>query len=273
MKRLIINADDFGLSPAVTSGILETHAAGAVTSSSMMVQCAGWAHGVQQARATPALGIGLHFNLLVGSPLTAAPSLTDRTSGCFPSLVALVSRALAGVLDRDEVVAECEAQLSAVRDAGIPVTHIDSHRHVHAVPYVRRAIAAVAARYGLPLRRPVESARWFPADIGSRAHRALVAWSWRLSSPGAQATRAADHFVGISLQGGTRFAERLTALLDALPDGTTELMVHPGRVDDALRAADGYTAPREIELAALTSPAVIARLRRGDFTCIGFRDL
>jgi predicted glycoside hydrolase/deacetylase ChbG (UPF0249 family) len=270
MRRLIINADDFGLSPAVSAGILEAHAAGSVTSTSMMVRCAGWDDGTRRARVTPSLSVGLHFNLLVGAPLTPSRSLTDGRTGRHLPLATLVRRTLAGAIDRSEVVAECEAQLAAIRAEGIAVTHIDSHRHTHALPGVRAAVASVAARHGLPLRRPVESMRWFAADLGAQVHRAVIACSWLLSSPGAPATRAADHFVGVALQGGVRFAGRLASMLDALPQGTTEMMVHPGRVDEALRAADAYTWQRELELAALLSPAVRDRLRRGDITLSGF---
>lgn len=270
MKRVIINADDFGLSPAVTQGILEAHAAGAVTSTSMMVHCRGWEDAVRQARATPALGVGLHFNLLTGRPLSSAPSLSSSPGGGFLTLPALVARSLLGALDGAEVEAECEAQLAAIAGAGIQVTHMDSHRHTHALPVVHAAISRVAARRGLPLRRPVESLRWFPADLRSQFHRGLIAWAWRLTSAGTAATRGTEHFVGVSLQGGQRFAERFAAVLDGLSEGTTEVMVHPGRVDEALRSVDGYTWQRESELETLTSRAVLERLRRGDLELVGF---
>lgn len=269
-KRLIINADDFGLSPGVTGGILDAHAAGAVTSTSMMVGCPGWEDAVARARAAPGLGIGLHFNILVGRPVSAARSLADARSGAFLPLATLVRRALTGALVREEVTAECEAQIAALRDAGVHVTHIDSHRHTHALPVIRGAVAKVAARAGLPLRRPVESHRRFPNDLASQLHRAAIAWSWRITSVGAAETRAPEHFIGVSMQGGERFADQLRRVLDTLPEGTSEMMVHPGRVDDALRAVDSYTWQRELELAALTSGAVCERLRRGDITLASF---
>ena len=171
------------------------------------------------------------------------------------------------------LAAECEAQLVALRESGIVVTHIDSHRHTHAMPGIRSAVAAVAARHGLPLRRPVESARRFPNDLVSQVHRGLIAWSWRITSGGAAPTRAPDHFIGVSMQGGERFGEQFASVLDALPEGSTEMMVHPGRVDDALRSSDGYTQQRERELEALLSPALGQRLRRGDISLIGFAAL
>jgi predicted glycoside hydrolase/deacetylase ChbG (UPF0249 family) len=270
MHRLIINADDFGLSRGVTAGILDAHAAGSVTSTSMMVHCPGWDDGLRQARAAASLGVGLHFNLLVGAPLTPSPSLMDSRTGRFLAFGSLVRKVMGRALDRDEITAECEAQLAALGAAGITVTHIDSHRHTHAMPGIRGAVASVAARYGLPLRRPVESARRFPNDLASQLHRAAIAWSWRLTSAGAPLTRAPDHFIGVSMQGGDRFAEQLTGVLDALPAGSIEMMVHPGRVDDDLRSLDTYTWQRERELEALIAAGPRERLRRGDIELIGF---
>jgi predicted glycoside hydrolase/deacetylase ChbG (UPF0249 family) len=270
VKRLIINADDFGISAGVTAGILEAHAAGTVTSTSMMVGCPGWDDAAAQGRGTTSLGIGLHFNLLVGRPVTGATTLTDPRTGTFVPLGVLVRRALAGQLSRGEVAAECAAQLAAIRDAGIPVTHIDSHRHTHALPVIRSAVAGVALGEGLPLRRPVESHRWFPNDLESQVHRGLIGWSWRLTSLGAPATRAPDHFIGVSMQGGERFAGQLTEVLGRLPEGTTELMVHPGHVDEQLSAVDGYTWQRELELGALTSASVRERLARDDIALTNF---
>jgi predicted glycoside hydrolase/deacetylase ChbG (UPF0249 family) len=172
-----------------------------------------------------------------------------------------------------ETDAECEAQLQTLRDAGITPTHIDSHRHTHALPVIRAAVARVAACHRLPLRRPVESHRRFPNDLPSQLHRAVIAASWRVTSTGAQPTAAPDHFIGVSMQGGERFAAQLTTVLDALPAGSVEMMVHPGGVDDALRAVDSYTWQRERELAALTSPTVRERLDRDDITLIRFSDL
>jgi predicted glycoside hydrolase/deacetylase ChbG (UPF0249 family) len=273
VRKLIVNADDFGFTPAVTAGILEAHAAGTITATSMMVRCAGWEDGVRQAKATPGLEVGLHLNLLVGAPLAAVPSLTNRRTGRFLPLAVIVAKALARRIDRGEVTAECEAQLMALGNAGIGCSHIDSHRHTHALPVIRSAVAAVAARRKLPLRRPLEShvrAMFSPA---SQIHRALIGAAWWAGSIGAQHTHAADRFIGVSLQGGRGFAARLRSAINHLAPGTTELMVHPGHVDGALAAADGYTWQREAELAALLSGEFRERLRRDDIVLTGFRAL
>lgn len=271
--RLVINADDFGISPAVSAGILEAHEAGTVTSTSMMVHCPGWDDATRAAKTAPTLGVGLHLNLLVGAPIVAGVTMVDRRTGKFLSLAALVQRALTGRLDGAEVEAEAEAQIAAIEGSGVRLTHIDSHRHTHALPVVRGAVARVAAARKLPLRRPVESHRRFPNDIASQVHRGVIAWSWRVTSVGAAATIAPNHFIGVSMQGGERFVAQLTQVLAALPSGTVELMVHPGRVDDALRSVDGYTWQRERELAALTSAAVRDRVCEDDIVLARFDQL
>ncbi len=272
-RRLIINADDFGLAPGVNAGIVEAHNAGTVTSTSMMVHCPGWHDALITRRAVPTLGIGLHFNVLLGAPITAARTLIEPRRGQFLPLGTLVQRALLRTVTSDDIEAECEAQLAALRAEQITVTHIDSHRHTHALPVFRGAIARVAARHGLPLRRPMESLVPFVTDISSVLHRAVVATAYRVTSSGAAVTRSTEHFTGIALQGADDFASRLLHTLATLRDGTTELMVHPGHVDAALTRVDDYTAAREQELGALTSPAVCDRISAGNFTRISFAEL
>jgi predicted glycoside hydrolase/deacetylase ChbG (UPF0249 family) len=268
-RRLIVNADDFGFTTGVTAGILEAHAAGTVTSTSMMVHCPGWDDAVRHANATPTLGIGLHLNLLVGAPIAKARSLTDSRTGQFASLTTIVTRALTGRLDAADVTAECEAQLDALSAAGINCTHIDSHRHTHALPVIRGAVAAIASARGLPLRRPVE-AHSRAGDLASQLHRGVIAMSWRVTSIGAPRTRRPEHFIGVSSQGSGTFAADFTRAIDRLEPGTTEFMVHPGHTDSALESIDSYTSERERELAALTSRELRDCLGRDDLTLIGF---
>ncbi len=240
----------------------------------MMVRCPGWDDGVRRAREAPNLDFGLHFNLLVGSPLTGASSLTGG-DGAFRPLPVLARRTLFGLVRGADVAAECEAQLAALRDAGIRVTHIDSHRHTHALPVIRAAVARVAAEHGLAVRRPVEPRRLAVGPGTGRLRAALVGFAWRVASIGAGApsVRAPDRCAGLSLRGGPGFAAGIGRVIDALPFGTTELVVHPGYPDDVLRGVDGYTAGRESELQALTDPRLAGRLRERGVVLVGFGDL
>jgi predicted glycoside hydrolase/deacetylase ChbG (UPF0249 family) len=270
-RRVIISADDFGLSDGVTRGILEAHRSGAVTAASMFANAPGLEGAVRGARETPSLDLGLHFNLTVGAPLIPAekiPSLCGA-DGQFLPLRALAARAFRGRVDADQVARECLAQLDRLRAAGIPVTHIDGHRHVHVLPGVWRGVVGVARRSGLAaVRVPVE-----PAPGGRAGTKMVVTWAWRLGARGVPGPRGVDHFRGIGLLGSRRFADGLLRILDRVPPGDTEVMVHPGYVDADLLRWDRYGIGRERELAALRSPEVLTRFRRGDFRLIGFADL
>jgi predicted glycoside hydrolase/deacetylase ChbG (UPF0249 family) len=239
----------------------------------MMVRCPGWEDAVGKVVGGHSIGIGLHFNVLVGTPLVPAVTTCDPRTGKFHSLSALTARALTGRLDADEFDAECEAQCKAIEATGVTLTHIDSHRHTHALPIIRKAVARVAERRRIPVRRPVESHRRFPNDIPSQVHRAVIAWSWHATSLFVGYARAADHFIGVSMQGGDKFERQLTHVLDHLPRGSVEMMVHPGRVDSALESVDAYTWQRKLELTALLSRPVKTRLAAGDIQLINFGQL
>ena len=259
-----MNADDFGLSPGVTDGILEAHAAGVVSSVSVLVNAPGWAHAVAALRGGggSTLGTGLHLNLTAGEPVSRGGSLVHPRTGRFYGLAGLMARALAGRIDAGHVAEECVAQLARLRAAGVRVTHIDSHRHVHALPGVWAPVVATARAHGVPfVRAPVER-----GTGRGLVKRWTIAAAWCVAARGVPAPRHADRFYGIGLQDDARFLDRLLALIDRLAPlpGVTELMVHPGRPDRVLAGWDGYVAPRAAELAALTSSAARERLRRGD---------
>jgi len=270
--RLVVNADDFGLSAGVNRGILEAYAAGVVSSVSVLVNAPGWTDAVQRlCDLGPGIGVGLHVNLTMGRPVSWGGGLCDARSGCFHSLPALVARALAGRLDPGDVAIECAAQLARLRNAGLVVTHLDSHRHVHVLPGVWGAVVEAARAAGVPVVRvPLEPWSVNPVNWRASLKKAALRMAWGVASRGAAALDRPDRFVGISLQGSRSFPARLLAVLDRLEPGTTELMVHPGYADGDLAAWDDYTAPRARELAALTLPEVRKRFREGRFRLIHF---
>ena len=270
--RLVVNADDFGLSAGVNRGILEAYAAGVVSSVSVLVNAPGWTDAVQRLRDLgPGPGVGLHVNLTMGRPVSWGGGLCDARSGRFHTLPALVARALAGRLDPGDVAIECAAQLARLRTAGLVVTHLDSHRHVHVLPGVWGAVVEAARAAGVPVVRvPLEPWSVNPANWRASLKKAALRMAWGVASRGAVALDRPDRFVGISLQGSRSFPARLLAVLDRLEPGTTELMVHPGYADGDLAAWDDYTAPRARELAALTLPEVRERFREGRFRLIHF---
>ncbi len=261
-RILVINADDFGFTDGVTKGIVEAHQAGTVTSVSLMVNTPGFTGACDALQQLPALRAGLHLNLTAGAPLTDSArvaSLINADTGQLLPLRQLAWRAMSGGLVADQVRAEVHAQLARAIDAGVALTHIDGHQHVHLLPGVAPIVRDAARHFGIArIRQPLESLAHRPLRIRATLVKSALHLAHRLSTP--QAARA-EHVRGISLQGGGPFAERLQRDLSSLPTGVTELIVHPGYVDDALTRLDDYLAPREIERDALTSDAVTSLLR------------
>ena len=205
------------------------------------------------------------------------PSLTDARTGRFHPLGSLTRRALAGVVRADEVRRECDAQIAALTRAGIRPTHLDSHRHAHALPGVLPAVLASARAAGIRIvRRPLDRLA-LHHPVASAKIAALHA-AWRRAMSGVahadrQVIESAPRFRGITLQDAPDVQGRLLDLLDHLQPGATELMLHPGYDDSTLAALDPYRAPRERELAALTSGALRERLAVGDIRLVTFAEL
>lgn len=263
----------------MSRGILEAHAAGTVSSVSALVTAPGWDDAARALRRVGAsLGVGLHLNLTAGKPLSAprgggvrARSLVDARTGRFHTLPALVARALAARLDPGDVAAECAAQLGRLRDAGVTITHVDGHRHIHVLPGVWRPVVETAQAHGVRVVRvPLEPLATCAANWRAFLKTTALTAAWRVAARTGPRPRHPDRFYGLSLQGDAHFLERLLAVLDRLQPGTTEVMVHPGYVDDELAGWDAYTTPRVAELAALTSAAVQARVRSGRFRLVHF---
>jgi predicted glycoside hydrolase/deacetylase ChbG (UPF0249 family) len=272
-RRLVINADDFGLSEGVNRGIVEAHLAGTVTSTSLLVNLPAFADALRCRLRAPKLGVGLHFNLTAGppvAPIDRVPSLCDAETGQFVSLPRLIARSLSGRIVPAEVTLECEAQLARLRGAGVRVTHLDSHRHVHLLPGIWKAVRDTADRAGIPVVRvPFDAEAWIGRRPSAFAEQLSLRAAYRLAGGGGYRAPV-DHFRGTSLFAVRQFRERLLDVLDQIPAGVTELMVHPGYADDEISRWDTYTEPRERELAALTDARVRHRLAAGDFTLTTF---
>lgn len=262
-RTLIVNADDLGFVPSVTRGILESIDRGIVRSASLMVNMG---HAEDAVREIAALadrgvdvGIGLHFNIVVGEPLGRGGPLTDNR-GRFLPLTAHAWRAWRRRLDLGAVERELRAQLeraqTLLREVGFGVTHVDSHRHTHCLPGVYGVVTRVAREHGVAhVRQPVETAGTLlgrpHAMFATRVLHALVG-----NVPAYDDTR----FSGMALMRSATVGADIERLLATLPPGRTELMVHPGYDSAELAAIDSYRTPRERELRALTSPAVRATI-------------
>ncbi|MHC4414588.1 MAG: carbohydrate deacetylase [Planctomycetota bacterium] len=277
MPNLIVHGDDLGLSPAVNEGILEAHTEGILTSASIMANGEAFEHAVALVRATPSLDVGIHLTLVEERPLLAPDrvgSLVDAGGRFHRHATAFALRYCTGRIGLDEVRSELDAQIRRVLSEGLRISHLDSHQHLHVLPGVLRVVAGLADRYDIPaIRLPAER---LPGSILKRPPliRAAQLLILRLLCRRATHLRLAttDHFVGF-LHGGRLDERVLPEVLESIPpQGTCELMCHPGRADPAGRYRHwGYRWADELR--ALTAPDLGRRLTALDIRLCSWRDL
>ena len=275
--RLIVNADDFGMTEAVNQGIVEAHESGIVTSVSLMATGSAFEHAVALAKTRPKLAVGVHLTLTEQRPLTsgAATSLV-AADGRFPAhLVQFAGRQVRGKVVLAQVRAELDAQIRKVRDAGISVSHLDGHQHVHVLPGIAAIVAELAAAHGIrAVRYPNERVHAYMLRNLGNARRLAeqVALGAVCALSPLRALARSDSFVGFYF-GGRLDENNLTTVLGRLPThGTVELMCHPGGDDS--RAAEGYWQYSwAAERAALTSPRIRALLAARGVQLVSHRDL
>lgn len=281
MKKLIVNADDFGLHPAVNRAIIAGHSDGCITSTSIMPGGAAFADAARLAAANPALGVGVHLTLVAERPVAdpaAIPSLVDgdgRLSSHYPAFIA---RFLRGRVSLAEVRTELAAQVAKAAAADIRVTHLDSHQHLHVLPGIIDIVLDLAEEYEISaLRIPGESFFFtggYPCGAGRLIGRTglttLAALARRMARR--RGLAVPDHFFGM-LAGGNLREEYLLAIIDRLPDGVSEIMTHPGDDDTALGALYGWSYRWQAELAAVTSREVARRLASRGVELVSFGGL
>lgn len=251
MKRLIVNADDYGRTPGVNAGTLEAHLRGIVTSATVMVLEPAAPEGIREALSrAPRLDVGLHVVLTGGGSPASAPSsvATLAPGGRF----ARNAQALPPRLDREEVRREIEAQIARFeRLAGRLPSHLDSHHHCALHPDIEPVFGATARERRLPVRASSAASRGRLRQFG---------------------LRTPDSFVeGFYAEGAT--LGNLRGILEELSNGTSELMCHPGFPDEALLRGSSYARERAREAEALCDPGVGPLLERFGIELIGFSRL
>lgn len=269
MKNLIVNADDLGWTEGVNRGIVEAHRNGIVTSASLLANAAEFRAAVELTRSVPGLGVGVHLNLSDGAPLAgraSVPSLVNQAGEFEGGPESLLLRIATRALALSEVEKEWDAQIGRVRDVAVQPTHLDGHKHVHMLPGLFEIALRLAKRHAIgAIRISHENSRLRAALSAGVALRPSVVLKQGVQARGLkllardareQAVRAgistADYFCGIA-QTGELTKEGVACLLRSLPEGTTELMCHPGHVDGALqKTATRLQRSRQKELEILT---------------------
>jgi chitin disaccharide deacetylase len=267
-KRLIVTADDFGLTRRLNEGIIHTYRNGIVTSASLMVNSGGFDSAVDLARQNPGLDIGLHLNL------------TDRPLQFAAALIRGEKRAA-------DLEHEVQAQIEKALGTGLQITHIDGHKHVHAIPPVLRAIRKIAPHYGIQAIRPMVPATPRLPSLLSRnpesrgpilkqyvlGKAASTAWGLCWQKPSRSVMTTPDRFFGVT-ETGFLDLPAFAGIIEHLAPGVNEVMCHPGYVDAELRKTPTrLLLQRESELELLTSREIRNLIERAGIELISYRDL
>ncbi len=276
--RLIVNADDFGLSATVNAGIIHCHQHGIVTATSLMANGACWQAAIALGRQHPTLDIGIHLTLVDGHPVSPAnriPSLLDANGKFPPDIFTFTRRYLSGAIRLAEVEYELEAQIQRLRDHQVTLSHLDSHQHSHMLPGIYQIVRRLAQRHAIEfIRSPAEiRCHLFGQQTPRNWSRCIQQWGLgllcRLQSPAP--CRTTDAFAGF-YHGGALNHEALSAIIHQLPHGrTTELMCHPGL--EPSREYGGVTYQRDAELAILTDPTIRSLLESRHVQCTNYRQI
>jgi hopanoid biosynthesis associated protein HpnK len=285
MKRLIVNADDFGLSRGVNRAIVECHQLGMVTSATLMANSSAFDDAVELSKENPRLSIGCHVTLMDGEPVlppTQVASLLREGREFYRTIGDFAPRALLGRFHAAEVEAEATAQFRRIQQAGITLSHFDAHKHAHMFPSIAEPLFRAAQTCGVPaVRNPFER----PVPLG---YSTLVGTKFRvrwaevvaLRQWQRQFERLAHRYgirtttgsVGIVATGALDRAV-LREMLESLEDGTWELVCHPGYNDvDLSRIRTKLRQSREVEREALTDRSVFDRLKAQGIELISFRE-
>lgn len=275
MKRLIVNADDFGLTPGINRGILAACTEGIVNSLSLMPTGRAFPEAAEMARSLPGIDAGIHLALTGETPLSPAdriPSLVEPGGLLLRTPHRFFFRYLLGRISSGEAERELRSQIEAFLLKNLTPSHVDSHCHIHMFPPLFRLVSQLAAEYRIPRIRISCESLWQRPDLRSLnlkfGARCLQIMGLNVLAGGFRERarrirlQPADHTTGLQYSGhlGTR---RLLSLLERLQSGATEIICHPGYENDPARNRYGHwNYEWEAELEALTAPQTREKIRQ-----------
>jgi hopanoid biosynthesis associated protein HpnK len=289
-RRLIINADDFGLTSGVNRAIAEAHEKGAVTSATLMANSQAFREAAGLARSNPRLSVGCHVVLVDGAPVAPpekVPTLlsSNGSSGCLrDSLVSFAWAAQRGRVVEAQIAAEIAAQIGKIQAADVPISHVDSHKHTHIFPAIFKPLLRVARDYGIrSVRNP-----FGPFKTLAYAHLMRRPRLWTRYTEVGILRRFAEEFkkqvaahdmatpdgsFGVVVTGALT-QELFDAVIGCIPEGTWEFVCHPGYSDSDLdKIKTRLHSSRDVELKILTSEATQTTLKRHGVERISYREL
>lgn len=280
-KQLIINADDFGIHPAVNEAVRKAATEGILTSTSLMAGGDAFDEAAEMARSMPSLGIGIHLTLVGGIkpvlPPSEVPSLTWDNGVFCHDYGKLIVRDLEGKISLSEVYAEWDAQIQKIMNTGLPVTHMDGHQHMHMWPHFYPIARDLAKKYHIScMRVPDEDVLFGMKDghiIRWAAKNGLSLLS-RMHRPDLKKNhiRTNDHFFGM-LYGGHLSPERFAEFILQTKPGITEIMCHPSADTRAMEDTFHWGYHGEDELAGLLADINRELIAKKQISLISYRDV
>ena len=284
MRRLIINADDFGLTSGVNKAIIEAHQRGVISSATLMAGGSAFDEAVTLARENPQLSVGCHVVLVDGTPLSPSAQVSSLLAAAGSnqfnhSVQSLMLRAFRHELRPEHIFTETRVQIRKIQAAGISVSHIDTHKHAHVHPRILDPIMKAAKQCGIgALRNPVEPIpllriaahpKLWKRCLEVSVTRTLTAkFRQSVERAGLATPEGTIGIVATGVLDNSLFA----SLIEHMPEGTWEFVCHPGYNDAELQSVrTRLRNSREQELRTLTSPTVQELLRRQGIELISYR--
>jgi len=287
MKRLIVNADDFGFTQGVNNGIVRAYKEGILTSTTLMANGDAFTHAVELAKANPALGVGCHLAAVGGKAVFQDGGKLASADGLLPkTLSQLIIKLTQGKIQSSDIEREFAAQIERLIAAGIKPTHLDTHKHSAIHPAVMRTLARVASDFNIRrVRFPFENLNGLRKGQAALLKRKIY-FKQRLVALATTATarrfkrlmkqhdlKMPDFFCGVALT-GLLDSEALCDVIESLREGTTELMCHAGLYDDELEhSATRLKQERQQEFEALIENRVKSSIDEHGVRLISYAEL
>ncbi|MFH1441740.1 MAG: ChbG/HpnK family deacetylase [Candidatus Omnitrophota bacterium] len=289
MRKIIINADDFGLSKSINKGIIKAFKEGILTNTSLLPNMPGFDNAVDLITENPQLPVGIHLNIFRGNPILPALKLKSLTKkgSFFNNIFIFLYSIYAGNLDFKELESECRAQIEKLLKKNISITHLDSEKHLHLIKPIFDTTIKIAKEYGIskvryinkiPYRNILGASGIFTNKFYNNLFLNIFSKQNRLSIQKCD-LKTTDFFYGISrIDSNAIISEFKKVLLD-LKNGTIEIMCHPGYIDEEwdnypLNTEKYYlNNSREAELNALISPELKELIKKSNIKLIAFKDL
>lgn len=279
MKKLIVNADDFGRHELINRAVEKAFNTGCLRSATLMAGGIAFDDAVSVAKKISGLGVGIHFTLANGNPVLPPkeiPSLVTEEGIFHADYVKFLKRYLSGKISLAEVRSELAAQLDKIQRASLNLTHVDSHQHLHHVPGIVEIVLELAQAAGIHSMR-VANTKIFDGELdslGKFVGRLGLGSLAKFAAHSAHKKNFAtpEHFAGI-VAGESVSENFMLKLIENLRDGTTEVMLHPGTDNKILQNFCEWEHDFEEELAAVTSPKVLSLLDEKNISAVNFSAL